>query len=51
MVEKLPLCACGCGKKVTKRNYYPYIMNKYISGHNGKKKRKNCGGGIFNYSS
>ena len=30
-IEKLPLCQCGCGKRVVKRN------NKFILGHNNKK--------------
>ena len=29
--KKLPLCKCGCGKKVSK------LGNKYIRGHNAKK--------------
>lgn len=35
-VEELPLCSCGCGKRVT------YKTNRYIIGHNwtGKKHKE-----------
>jgi len=34
-----PLCACGCGEKVTRSKLSPYIWNKFITGHNNKNKR------------
>ena len=34
-MSELPLCKCGCGRKVTKSK------NRYISGHNWKGKKLN----------
>lgn len=33
------LCKCGCGKEVKKKEYYPYIWNIFIKGHNTKDRK------------
>ena len=33
MIDKMPLCNCGCGNEVTK------IKNRYIKGHTNKGKK------------
>lgn len=30
----VPECQCGCGEKVSVKFYEPYIVSKFISGHN-----------------
>jgi len=36
----LPLCKCGCGKPVSKRDRYPFGWNEYIIGHFNRTKHK-----------
>lgn len=37
-VEAAPLCACGCGERVLLSRRNPKKFNKYIQGHNKRKK-------------
>lgn len=34
----IPICNCGCGKELSIKTYFPYIISKYIIGHNSKGK-------------
>lgn len=34
--DNIPLCACGCGQNIKLVRYYPYLVRKYIAGHNSR---------------
>jgi very-short-patch-repair endonuclease len=46
----IPTCACGCGQELPIKYYKPYVISKFISGHNSKGKNNPRYGKSFSVS-